>query len=116
MQRVTKPKKHWQKWGDGMDLISREALIGKFTNGCCGVCDICPHELSDEDGVCALIANAPTIEAVPVVHAEWKMRGGKLYCTNCGKKALAEKDRDDWYGCAKSDFCPNCGADMRKKV
>lgn len=62
------------------------------------------------------VKNAPTIEAVPVVHAEWKMRGGKLYCTNCGKKALAEKDRDDWYGCERSNFCPHCGADMRKKV
>lgn len=62
------------------------------------------------------VQDAPTIEAVPVVHAEWKMRGGKLYCTNCGKKALEEKDRDDWYGCERSNFCPHCGADMRKKV
>ena len=66
--------------------------------------------------IMGLIAYIPTVEAVPVVHAEWKMRGGKLYCTNCGKKALAEKDRDDWYGCERSNFCPHCGADMRKKV
>ena len=62
------------------------------------------------------IDKAPTVEAVPVVHGEWKMRGGRLYCTNCEKKALEEKDRDDWYGCIGSNFCPNCGADMRKKV
>lgn len=62
------------------------------------------------------VKNAPTIETVPVVHAEWKMRGGKLYCTICGKKALEEKDRDDWYSCEESNFCPHCGADMRKKV
>ena len=68
------------------------------------------HEMANH------IKYAPTIEAVPVVHAEWKMRGGKLYCTNCGKKALEEKDRDDWYGCERSNFCPHCGADMRKKV
>jgi hypothetical protein len=66
--------------------------------------------------IMGLIAYIPTIEAVPVVYGEWVMRGGKFYCTNCGKKALEEKDRDDWYGCVKSDWCPRCGADMRKKV
>ena len=97
-----------QKWGDGMGLISREALIEDF------------RELNWLQGDTAVIEDIineqPTIEAVPVVHAEWKMRGGKLYCTNCGKKALEEKDRDDWYGCERSNFCPHCGADMRKKV
>ena len=58
------------------------------------------------------IMDAPTVEAKEVVHGKWVMRGGRLYCSNCGNRALLEKDRDDWYGYVASDFCPHCGADM----
>lgn len=56
----------------------------------------------------------PTIEAVGVVHGEWIMRGGKTYCSKCGKLALRDQDRDNWWYYVQSNFCPNCGADMRK--
>ena len=57
-----------------------------------------------------IIQNAPTIEARPVVRGGWEDRytpNGKyvswdgFYCSVCGKQAT------------KSNFCPNCGADMR---
>lgn len=54
--------------------------------------------------------NAPTVDAVPVKHGRWKMVEGELVfwdmCSVCGRKIL---HRTPYY-----DFCPNCGADMRK--
>lgn len=57
------------------------------------------------------IEAAPTIEAKPVVHREWKavpssdMVTGKAYeCSECRKMR---------FGSFKPNFCPNCGADMR---
>lgn len=61
-----------------------------------------------------LIDNQPTVEAVPVVHAEWirvpssDMATGRAYeCSNCKKMR---------YGSFLPPFCQMCGADMRKKV
>ena len=55
------------------------------------------------------IENAPTVDAVEVVHGRWVITGGNQYtifrrCSIC---------------CAMYDFtpnyCPNCGADMRER-
>ena len=50
------------------------------------------------------------VDAVPVRHGRWIMAEGELAfwdeCSECGKKIL---HRTPYY-----DFCPNCGADMRK--
>ena len=56
------------------------------------------------------VEEAPTIEAVPVVHGEWKYykKQGIAVCTNCS----FERNLDDNFG--KAIACPNCGADMRK--
>lgn len=52
------------------------------------------------------VTNAPTIDAVSVVHGKWIDRsdgieGAWNYCSVCGEQAI------DLY-----DFCPNCGAKM----
>lgn len=52
------------------------------------------------------IQNAPTIDAVPVVHGRWTWCGEDRWndvytCSVCGEMAM-----DD------SNFCPNCGAKM----
>lgn len=59
------------------------------------------------------VKNAPTIEAVPVMHGEWIFNQYYTWeCGNCGFhpfKGFIPKEPG-------FNFCPNCGADMRKKV
>ena len=70
------------------------------------------------------LETAPTIEAEPVVHGEWiecdwVKYDGHSECVHYPKEAVkcsnynnAFKKELLW----KDNFCPNCGADMRKKV
>ena len=45
----------------------------------------------------------PAADVRPVVHGRWEDRGSlSARCSECGCKSLRA-----------SDFCPNCGADMR---
>ena len=62
------------------------------------------------EAVAKVIDEQPTIEAVPVVHGEWKYykKQGIAVCTNCS----FERKLDNDFG--KAITCPNCGADMRK--
>lgn len=51
--------------------------------------------------------NAPTVDAVPVRHGKWKaypITGDSLQCSVCGVLRIGEP----------SNYCPNCGADMRE--
>jgi uncharacterized paraquat-inducible protein A len=68
-------------------------------------------------------AAADTIEkldAVPVVHGRWIHRkydasddsDEYYYCSKCHEIALSEFGR---YTYVRSDYCPNCGADMRER-
>ena len=63
------------------------------------------------------IADAPTVEAVPVVHGEWIGMNTKIF-TEVGmmEVALCSKCRCEIVIDSFGNFCPNCGADMRKKV
>lgn len=56
----------------------------------------------------AYLADAPTVDAVEVVHGRWKYYHKKniAVCTNCS----FERDLDANFGKAVS--CPNCGARM----
>lgn len=67
------------------------------------------HPISAES-VLLVIKSLPAVDAVPVRHGRWKMVEGELafwdMCSVCGRKIL---HRTPYY-----DFCPNCGADMRK--
>lgn len=42
----------------------------------------------------------------------WEMRGGKLYCTHCGKRAAVARDSEDFWYTKGTPACPNCGAKM----
>ena len=59
-----------------------------------------------------ITAEAPTIEARPVVRGEWEQRKdviGFVRCSVCKDCNVY----DDWADGKKWKFCPNCGADMR---
>lgn len=54
------------------------------------------------------IHKAPTIDAVPVKHGEWIVKGQDIFCSVCG-----EESAYTWSGASKfSNYCPNCGAKM----
>lgn len=84
------------------------------------VCKGCNEEFSEEPcepGFC-MIRSA--IEDVPVLTLDdlrpkgrWVMRGGKRYCSHCGERACVTRDKEDFWYTKGTQFCPNCGADMR---
>lgn len=63
------------------------------------------------------INKAPIVEAVPVVHGEWIEEDDDIdivyECSECGKwfVLIDGNPEENHY-----NFCPACGADMRKKV
>ena len=90
------------------DLISREALIDSLYS-----CEELKGRKTIE-AVAKTIMEQPTVEAIPVVHGEWidirefSKDVPKCKCSICGYIHIGlESD---------SNFCPNCGAGMRKKV
>lgn len=72
------------------------------------------HELSFSaeayDRAARIIDQMPTIEAEPVRHGRWIVRGQEIYCSECNEESLYNP-----FGASKfSRFCPNCGADMQE--
>ncbi len=60
------------------------------------------------------LSEVPTIEAVPARKGRWVQSEWYCVCSECGKRPLSDWDnREHDYSDKKSDFCPNCGADMR---
>ena len=62
------------------------------------------------------VVEAPTVDAVEVVHGRWFMRGGIFRCSECDSKALLKLDSNVG-GCReythfRSPYCPHCGAKM----
>lgn len=102
----------------GNDLISRSALEQSFDEGCVGECGCCEHHherhvaFGKWEDWCKLIRNAPTIDAVVVVHGRWKqcfedwrhqIEGDE--CSACGFQHYG-------IGIDHYLYCPNCGAKM----
>lgn len=65
------------------------------------------------------IGEAPTIDAVPVVHAKWVENDlFEHRCTNCGNRipfyhCYSDESDDEWdEEIDLTKFCPNCGAMM----
>ena len=55
------------------------------------------------------VIEQPTADVAPIVHGEWipqDMTYTKFMCNQCNSKNHSGHEK----------FCPNCGADMRKKV
>lgn len=92
-----------------MDLISREALNAVLQRYKFGAITNEAEREYTKDTVLDFVADQPTIEAVPVVHGEWIAQNEgltKFMCSICKGKNYGGHEK----------FCPNCGADMRKKV
>ena len=66
-----------------------------------------PHneDMISSEEVELAIMDAPTVDAVEVVHARWIKRPYERICPVC-------KDRHSYYGWAEWNFCKNCGAKM----
>ena len=110
-------------------LIDANALLYEYcqANGCNEVIDeVCPNCFT-----AGLIADAPTVDAVEVVHGRWLFDSNteRYFCSACNEQALYTS-RDvpeydyDWeenlrYSHTETyieehltDYCPNCGAKM----
>jgi hypothetical protein len=57
------------------------------------------------------IENAPTVDAVEVVHGEWEKQQGIYSCSICGKACPYDVQADiiQYWPC---NYCPSCGAKM----
>lgn len=59
--------------------------------------------------VCMVIDDVLTADVRENVHGEWIVKGQDVYCSHCKKESGY-----NWHGAsAFSNYCPNCGADMR---
>ena len=105
------------------DLISRSKLIEEIKNDLAlkYTGDVSVNFISGmitrQYEIVDIINNQPTVEAVPVVQGEFKLAFSEeenvWECSNCGKHWLLN---DGTPFDNEMNFCPNCGADMRKKV
>ena len=84
-----------------------------------------PKDAPYKASVKRVVAMQPTVEAREVVHGEWMYDEnandwgiGGWRCSECGCKNnnLGCDPKIPVYWFAGSKFCPQCGADMRKKV
>ena len=104
------------------DLISRSVLLqdvdrsfNAFIQGAyfSAACDA----IRAKRAVIRMLNDAPAIDAEPVRHGRWIMRGGRFRCFECDAVAL-QKDEGGTGGFSheyvyvKSSYCPNCGAKM----
>ena len=57
------------------------------------------------------VINAPTVDAVEVVHGRWEKQQGLYSCSECGKTCPYDVQADTimYWTC---NYCPNCGAKM----
>lgn len=88
-----------------MRLIDADALMKTALTESC-------FDSQTEDVFLDLVDAQPTIEAEPVRHGRWIMRGGKRYCSYCNKRACVTRDREDFWYTVGTEYCPTCGAIM----
>lgn len=94
------------------DCVSREKVHYMITGG----------KYANEDYEQFIDRLVKELENMPPVtptckQSEWYLRGGKFTCKNCEERALL-KLTDATGGCREysyytSNFCPNCGAEMK---
>lgn len=104
-----------------MRLIDADVLKKSM----CEICDI-RHENNDERLKCRFIENvnnAPTVDAIPVIHADWievepehNFDNTKIVCSNCKEPNRYPTFNENYevisYTYDRTKYCPNCGAMM----
>lgn len=85
------------------DFISREEALAVFGN-------IHPQDYN-AIAYRTRIKKIPAADVRPVVRGEWIVRGQDIYCSVCKN----ESGYNPFGASSFSNFCPNCGADMRKE-
>ena len=102
-----------------MRLIDADAFF-KSEIERCGCVPLIGSCTADNEIFKFILEQQPTIEAQPVVYGEWiENTFGYFVCSKC--KRIAKGDVVGFFSYRKfrqekTNFCPNCGADMRKKV
>lgn len=84
-----------------MRLIDADEMSKRYTHY--GISH--PYDAIDLDD---MLAEMPTIDAVPVVHGRWTTKrtwehDGEWYCSVCEYEPVVFME---------SNYCPNCGAKM----
>ena len=94
-----------------MRLIDADAFL-KSEIERCGCVPVIGSCTSDNEIFKFILEEQPTVEAVPVVHGEWKFNHfyGEWECSECGSLIALSDDEN-----GHANFCPNCGADMRSR-
>ena len=92
------------------DLIKKEDVLKIIDNETQRTCDYL--QLDTQINIRFAVEGLSTVEAKPVVHGEWlSIRDkDKKKCSECGVIHLIAQ-----YPRGNANFCPNCGAEMRKK-
>ena len=106
------------------DLISRKALIGILTKYKFGAIKSESEREYTKETVLNFVKEQSTVEAVQVVHGEWLDFYGDYstaecdQCAECYEVSPDSEPKKEYFEAFKQcyNFCPNCGADMRKKV
>ena len=98
-----------------MRLIDVDKLLDDFQIW--PICDDCAQledtkcELSGEY-ICLSVQNAPTVEAIPVVHGHWiYKKNGWAECSECHHDFLGVYDLEN-----SDAYCRHCGAKMDEEA
>lgn len=70
---------------------------------------ICDKGL-DCDALMIAISEQPTADVRENIKGEWIEKNDVCRCSVCGKEALWSER----IGCVRTDYCPNCGAQMMR--
>ena len=89
-----------------MRLIDADALFAEYEN-------VDWYNNADRDEIAErLVLQAPTIDAVEVVHGKWKRKmvdngfNVDWVCSKCGYRVMTDF--------VSYNYCPNCGAKMKE--
>lgn len=94
------------------EYIEREAVL-KHLDECKGEPSELCYTYALYRSIEHIVRDIPAADVAEVKRGKWIMRGGKLYCSSCQQRACVTRDSEDFWYTAGTEFCPNCGADMR---